>query len=42
MNSGNINDSAQKDSSKILLIYNLENVKSIKDVVNLDEEFFIK
>ncbi|NWG27741.1 MAG: hypothetical protein HXY48_04315 [Ignavibacteriaceae bacterium] len=37
-----INDSAQKDSLKMLLIYYLENVKSMKDVVNLDEEFFIK
>ena len=31
-----INDSVQKDSLRSLLIYYLENIKSMKDVVNLD------
>lgn len=37
-----INNSVQKDSLKMLLIYYLENIKSMKDVVNLEEEIFIK
>ena len=33
-----INDSVQKDSLRSLLIYYFENIKSMKDVVNLDQE----
>jgi len=35
-----INESVQKDSLKTLMIYYLENIKSIEEVVNLDEEKF--
>ena len=33
-----IDDSVQKDSLRSLLIYYFENIKSMKDVVNLDQE----
>ena len=33
-----INDSVQKDSLRSLLNYYFENIKSMKDVVNLDQE----
>jgi hypothetical protein len=35
-----INESVQKDSLKTLMIYYLENIKSMEEVVNLDEEKF--
>ena len=37
-----IHESAQKDSLKALLIYYIENIKSMEDVVNLEEENFLK
>lgn len=37
-----INDSVQKDSLRSLLIYYFENIKSMKDVVNLDQEKIIE
>jgi hypothetical protein len=37
-----IKDSALKDSLKSLLIYYIENVKSMEEVVNLDTEIFLK
>jgi len=37
-----IDESAQKDSLRSLLIYYIENIKSMEDVVNLDEENFSK
>jgi hypothetical protein len=37
-----IDESAQKDSLKSLLIYYIENIKSMEDIVNLDEEKFSK
>jgi len=37
-----IDASVQKDSLKALLIYYIENIKSMEDVVNLEEEYFIK
>ena len=37
-----INESVQKDSLKKLMIYYMENIKSIEEVVNLDEEKFSK
>ena len=37
-----INESVQKDSLKTLMIYYMENIKSIEEVVNLDEEKFSK
>ncbi|MCW8802790.1 MAG: hypothetical protein OQK57_00180 [Ignavibacteriaceae bacterium] len=37
-----IKDSAQKDSLKALLIYYIENVKSMEEVVNLDTDIFLK
>jgi predicted membrane protein len=33
-----INDSVQKDSLRSLMIYYFKNIKSMKDVVNLDQE----
>lgn len=36
-----INESVQKDSLRSLMIYYIENVKSMKEVVNLDEEKFL-
>ncbi len=33
-----INNSVQKDSLRSLLIYYIENIKSMEDVVNLDQE----
>lgn len=33
-----INDSVHKDSLKALIIYYIDNIKSVKEVVNLDEE----
>lgn len=37
-----IHESAQKDSLKALLIYYIENIKSMEDVVNLEEEKLLK
>jgi len=37
-----IDESAQKDSLRSLLTYYIENIKSMEDVVNLDEENFSK
>jgi len=37
-----IDESAQKDSLRLLLTYYIENIKSMEDVVNLDEENFSK
>lgn len=37
-----INDSDEKDSLKSLMIYYFENINSIKEIVNLDEENFLK
>ena len=37
-----IDQSAQKDSLRALLIYYIENIKSMEDVVNLEEEKFLK
>ena len=37
-----INESVQKDSLRSLMIYYIENVKSMEEVVNLEEEKFIK
>jgi hypothetical protein len=37
-----IDASVQKDSLKALLIYYIENIKSMEDVVNLEEEYFIQ
>lgn len=37
-----IHESAQKDSLKALLIYYIDNIKSMEDVVNLEEENFLK
>ena len=37
-----INESVQKDSLRSLMIYYIENVKSMEEVVNLDEEKFLK
>lgn len=37
-----IDDSAEKDSLKSLMIYYFENINSIKEIVNLDEENFLK
>lgn len=37
-----INESVQKDSLRSLMIYFIENVKSMEEVVNLDEEKFLK
>ena len=37
-----IKDSAQKDSLKSLLIYYIENVKSMEEVVNLETEIFLQ
>ena len=37
-----INESVQKDSLRSLMIYYIENVKSVEEVVNLDEEKFLK
>ncbi|MDZ7624027.1 MAG: hypothetical protein U5J96_06215 [Ignavibacteriaceae bacterium] len=36
-----INDSVHKDSLKALIIYYIDNIKSVKEVVNLDEEKFL-
>ena len=36
-----INDSVHKDSLKTLMIYYIDNIKSMKEVVNLDEEKFL-
>jgi hypothetical protein len=36
-----INDSVQKDSLRALIIYYIDNIKSIKEVVNLEEEKFL-
>jgi len=36
-----INDSVHKDSLKELIIYYIDNIKSMKEVVNLDEEKFL-
>jgi len=36
-----INDSVHKDSLKALIIYYIDNIKSMKEVVNLDEEKFL-
>jgi hypothetical protein len=37
-----IEESVQKDSLRSLMIYYIKNVKSMEEVVNLDEENFIK
>lgn len=37
-----IHESAEKDSLKALLIYYIDNIKSMEDVVNLEEENFLK
>ena len=37
-----INDSVQKDSLRSLMIFYFENIKSMEDVVNLDQEKIIK
>lgn len=37
-----IHQSAQKDSLKALLIYYIDNIKSMEDVVNLEEENYLK
>jgi hypothetical protein len=37
-----IKDSVQKDSLKLLMIYYIDNVKSMEEVVSLDSEKFIK
>ena len=37
-----IHESAQKDSLKALLIYYIDNIKSMEDVVNLEKENFLK
>lgn len=37
-----IHESAQKDSLKALLIYYIDNIKSMEDVVNLEEENFLE
>jgi hypothetical protein len=37
-----IDESVQKDSLRALLIYYIENIKSMEDVVNLEEEKFLK
>lgn len=36
-----VNDSAEKDSLKSLLIYYVDNIKSLDEVVNLDEKNFL-
>lgn len=36
-----ITDSANKDSLKSILNYFLKNVKSLEEIVNLDEEYFM-
>jgi len=36
-----IDDSVRKDSLKALIIYYIDNIKSMKEVVNLDEEKFL-
>jgi hypothetical protein len=37
-----VEESAQKDSLRTLMIYYIENIKSMEDIVNLDEEIFLK
>jgi hypothetical protein len=37
-----VNESSQKDSLRSLLIYYLKNVKSTEEVVNLEQEKFLK
>ena len=37
-----IEESVQKDSLRSLMLYYIKNVKSMEEVVNLDEENFIK
>ncbi len=37
-----INDSVHKDSLKALMILYMENVKSMEEIVNLEEEKFLK
>ena len=42
MNEDNyIEDSTEKDSLRSLMKYYLENIKTMKEVVNLDEEIFL-
>lgn len=36
-----VNDSAEKDSLKSLLIYYVDNIKSLDEVLNLDEKYFL-
>ena len=35
-------DSVQKDSLKSLMIYYIENIKSMEEIVNLDQEIFLE
>ena len=37
-----INDSVHKDSLKALMIFYMENIKSMEEIVNLEEEKFLK